>query len=63
MLRIILIFLVVFLIARIFVVMGSMPDPGKASGEAPRKKESGKKKGIPKELGEYVDYEEMGKKQ
>ncbi len=62
MLRLILVFLVVVLIARIFVVLGSGPDTGQASGTPREKEKNNPKKGVPKELGEYVDYEEVGKK-
>ncbi|MFN8211464.1 MAG: hypothetical protein U0T33_10950 [Bacteroidales bacterium] len=52
----------VVLIARIFVVLGSGPDTGQAKGTPREKEKNNPKKGVPKELGEYVDYEEVGKK-
>jgi hypothetical protein len=42
MIRLSLIFLIIFLVARIFIVYGQ-------------------RKGVPKSLGEYVDYEEVDK--
>ena len=58
--RIILIGLIFYLLARSFFHIG---DGGKKPQE---KKEPGVKnkkiKGVPKELGEYVDYEEVKKK-
>jgi hypothetical protein len=59
-LRIILIFLIIFLIVRAFIIAGSSEEPvnlksgtDKASG--------GTRKGVPKNLGEYIDYEEVDK--
>jgi hypothetical protein len=58
MLRFILIFLVVFLIVRAFVITGL--ESRNDAPPKPKKEPAGKtKKGVPKELGEYVDYEEI----
>jgi hypothetical protein len=59
-LRIVLIFLIVYLIVRAFIIAGS-------SDEQPAKKTEGdnikgkSSKGVPKGIGEYVDYEEVKK--
>jgi hypothetical protein len=58
MLKLILVFLIIFLIVRAFIITGM------ESGEnEPRKerKEPVKKanKGVPREIGEYVEYEEV----
>ena len=57
-LRIILVLLIIFLIIRSFIIAGSTrvevdkkPDPDNINGK-PRK-------GVPKNLGEYIDYEEV----
>jgi hypothetical protein len=58
MLRLILIFLIVFLIVRAFIITGMQSreeKPEQPSGETPKKS----KKGVPKEIGEYVEYEEV----
>jgi hypothetical protein len=61
MLRTILIFIIIALIARAFIIAGSSAgsgnkenppaDPGKSS-----------RKGVPEGIGEYVEYEEVDKK-
>jgi hypothetical protein len=56
--RWILVFLIVYLIVRAFIIAGE---------EAPKKKtvqdndKSKQHKGVPKGLGEYIDYEEIDK--
>jgi hypothetical protein len=57
MLRLILIFLILFLIARIFFVMGSNEPEGQV--KEPVKEKASKKTGVPKELGEYIEFEEV----
>jgi hypothetical protein len=61
MLRLILIFTVIFLIVRAFVITGL---ESRNDNPAPQKKEpAGRtKKGVPRELGEYVEYEEVERK-
>jgi hypothetical protein len=58
MLRLILVFLVILMIVRAFVIAGL---ESRSTGSSDKKeKENWKfKKGIPKWLGEYVDYEEI----
>jgi hypothetical protein len=62
MIRLILVFLVILMIVRAFVIAGLES----RSTESPNKKAKERwkfRKGIPKWLGEYVDYEEIeGKK-
>lgn len=61
MVRLVLIFLIIFLIVRMFVVYGS----GETSGNNSRVSEDKSpksRKGVPKGIGEYVDYEEVNKK-
>lgn len=60
MIRLLLIFLIIFLIARVFILYGSGGDGGKIKTE-PEKKNTGPRKGVPKGIGEYVDYEEVDK--
>jgi hypothetical protein len=60
MIRLVLIILIVFLIARVFVVYGSGGDSDKKKTE-PVKKNTTSRKGVPKGVGEYVDYEETEK--
>lgn len=61
MIRLFLILLILFLIARIFVIMGS-DSPVEKNRPSPGKGETKTRRGIPKELGEYVEFEETGKK-
>jgi hypothetical protein len=61
MLRIILIFIIVFLIVRVFVIAGSARITDKNAGE-PTGDKINKKKGVPRGIGEYVDFEEIKKK-
>jgi hypothetical protein len=60
MIRLSLIFLIIFLVARIFIVYGLGGNGEKIKTE-PEKKNTGQRKGVPKSLGEYVDYEEVDK--
>jgi biopolymer transport protein ExbD len=61
MLKLILVFLIIFLIVRAFIIAGM-----ESSVNVPRseRKEPAKnaKKGVPRELGEYVDYEEVDRR-
>lgn len=59
-LRFILVSIIVYLIIRSFVrfLEGEPPRSDNNSGNG-RKPEDKSKKGVPKELGEYVDYEEI----
>jgi hypothetical protein len=59
-LRLILIFLIIYLIVRGFIIAGSTKEPEKKEpdqddikGKPPR--------GVPKGIGEYIDFEETGK--
>jgi hypothetical protein len=58
--RILLIFLIIFLVIRSFIKAGSggsnIRDPGEDD-----KINNGKRKGVPKSIGEYVDFEEVKK--
>jgi hypothetical protein len=59
-LRIILVFLIIFLIVRAFIIAGSSEEPvNKKSGTD--KSSGNRRKGVPKSLGEYIDYEEVDK--
>ncbi|MCU0362722.1 MAG: hypothetical protein MUE32_05135 [Bacteroidales bacterium] len=55
--RIFLIGLIIYLVVRMFARIGEGQGGSGGSGEPERKK--AKKRGVPKELGEYVDYEEI----
>jgi hypothetical protein len=58
MLKLILVFLIIFLIVRAFIITGL--ESGRNSPSPEKKESAGKaKKGVPKELGEYVEYEEV----
>ncbi len=58
MLRLILIFIIVFLITRSFLMYNGIGQEKNDNAETKRKKGPEKKK-ISKEIGEYVDYEEI----
>jgi len=61
MLRLILVFLVIFLIVRAFVIVGM--ESGENAPQAEKKEPTTKgKRGVPRELGEYVEYEEVERK-
>ena len=59
--RILLIFLIIFLVVRSFLRAGSS---GSNVSDPHRDKDSGdnKKKGVPKGIGEYIDFEEVKEK-
>jgi preprotein translocase subunit SecG len=59
--RLLLILIIVFLITRIFVLYGSIGNSEKKSPDTGNKN-TDSKKGVPKGIGEYVDYEEVDKK-
>jgi hypothetical protein len=59
--RLVLIILVIFLIIRILVRIGKATDTGTKEPEFFGKRPF-RKNGVPKNLGEYVDYEELDKK-
>ncbi len=61
MIRLVLIFLIVFLVVRIFILAGSTRVEDRSGGEE-GKGNGTRKKGVPKEIGEYVDYEEIKRK-
>jgi hypothetical protein len=58
MLKLVLVFLIVFLIVRAFIIVGMESGKSVPSQEkkGPVKKVN---KGVPRELGEYVEYEEV----
>lgn len=58
--RIILILLIIYLIARAFILVGSGGKAaGKTSNPKPEKDKTNTSRGVPKNIGEYVDYEEV----
>ena len=59
-LRIILIFLIIFLIVRAFIIAGSSEEPVIKKSDTD-KTSGGSRRGVPKNLGEYIDYEEVDK--
>jgi hypothetical protein len=62
MIRPILIIIIIILVVRIFINIGrevTYSQPAKG----PEKDTEPKRKGVPKELGEYTEFEEVGKKQ
>lgn len=61
MLRLILVFLVIVMIVRAFVITGLESRAAKPDNK-PEKEPWKFKKGVPKWLGEYVDYEEIENK-
>lgn len=61
MLKLILVFLIIFLIVRAFIITGL--ESGQNSPPFEKKEPARKaKKGVPKELGEYVEYEEINRR-
>jgi hypothetical protein len=57
MIRIVLIFIIIFLVVRLFVNIGrEVPHESEKRQPEPENKT---KKGVPRELGEYVEYEEV----
>ncbi len=62
MIRYILVFLIVLLIVRAFVITGLESRSGGKPVNKPEKEPWKFKKGVPKWLGEYTDFEEIEKK-
>jgi len=60
MIRLLLILIIIFLIARVFILYGSGRDSENRVNE-PEKNNTKPRKGVPKSLGEYIDYEEIDK--
>ena len=60
MIRYLLIGLVIFLIVRLFIVYGSS-ERGVKKDTEPEKKNKKPQNGVPKNIGEYIDYEEVKK--
>jgi len=58
--RLLLLLLIVFLVARIFVIYGSIGNSENKEHQ-PGNKDTVPKKGVPKGIGEYIDYEEVEK--
>jgi hypothetical protein len=58
--RLFLVALIIILIARAFYIYGSEGVEGKSKKE-PVNKQPKTRKGVPKEVGEYVEYEEVKK--
>jgi hypothetical protein len=59
-LRLTLIFLIVYLIVRAFIIAGSAKEPPKKKPDQDNNKWK-PSRGVPKNIGEYVDYEETDK--
>ncbi len=59
-LRITLIFLIVYLLVRAFLMAGEAKEPPKQKTDKDNNKWK-PSKGVPKGIGEYVDYEEIDK--
>jgi hypothetical protein len=59
-LRLILIFLIVYLIVRGFIMAGSTKEPAKNKSDKDNLKGKSSR-GVPKGIGEYIDYEEIDK--
>ena len=59
-LRIFLIFLIIYLVVRSFINSGSSKEP---LNHADDNKKNKPRKGVPKSLGEYVDFEEIDEKE
>jgi hypothetical protein len=60
-LRIALIFLIVYLLVRAFIMVGESKEPPKRVKNQDNDKMK-RSKGVPKGIGEYVDYEEIDKR-
>ena len=58
MVRLLLVLLIVFLITRLFVVYGAIDTSGKKDIK-PEEDKTKQRKGVPKGIGDYVDYEEV----
>jgi hypothetical protein len=59
-LRLILIFLIIYLIVRAFIIAGSSKEPEKEKSDKDNIKGKSSR-GVPKGIGEYIDYEEIDK--
>ena len=59
-LRLTLIFLIIYLIVRGFIIAGSSKEPSGKNQEKDNYKWKAPK-GVPKGIGEYIDYEEIDK--
>jgi len=59
-LRLALIFLIIFLLVRAFIIAGSIKEPEEKKPDQNNFKEKSSK-GVPKGIGEYVDFEETDK--
>jgi hypothetical protein len=59
-LRLTLVFLIVYLIVRAFIMAGEAKEPPRKKPEKDNNKWK-PSKGVPKGIGEYVDYEEIDK--
>jgi flagellar biosynthesis/type III secretory pathway M-ring protein FliF/YscJ len=59
MIKAILVFLIIFLIVRAFIITGLESGQRSAPPEEKKHQPGKAKKGVPKELGEYVEYEEV----
>ena len=59
-LRLILIFLIIYLIVRAFIIAGSSKEPEKKKSDKDNIKGKSSR-GVPKGIGEYIDYEEIDK--
>ena len=60
MIRLLLVLLIIFLIARAFFIYGSDSENDAVKPDSKSKK-SKPQKGVPKGIGEYIDYEEVKK--
>jgi hypothetical protein len=59
-LRLTLIFLIIFLLVRAFIIAGSIKEPEEKKSDQNNFKEKSSK-GVPKGIGEYIDFEETDK--
>jgi len=60
-LRVFLIFLIIYLVLRSFIRAGSSKESVKSTDDSNLKNKT--RKGVPKNLGEYVDYEEISEEE
>lgn len=61
MIRLILVIIIVALVVRAFIIAGSLIEQEKKNAD-PESGNGKSRKGVPKNLGEYVDYEDVGRK-
>jgi hypothetical protein len=59
-LRLILVFIIIYLIIRAFIMAGSTKEPVKKKSDSSNIR-ANPSKGVPKSIGEYIDYEEVNK--